>query len=311
MLSNPRQVNEGGCASVALPAFAADLGYEYFHHIRTFFEHTGMRCFEHDGSYPGDVCASTHHTYHKGLEDSQWNQFHKITDLYRWMCENGIYINVPDFYFLNGSTKTGIVTVKPTGRFPGSADHLPRQLIMRVHGTWASACWSFVPLVEYQGGGEAATLEPLHEHLFEYKTHMMQNYGAGVQACYRGPRLYDTPETQAAVTEVIQWYKKYRDILNSDMIHLRRPDARDWDGFIHVNPHKKEKGLAMFFNPTHQEITRTIHIPLYYTGLTQTARIREKEQKPVTYKLNRDYTVELTVKIPANGYTWYVVEAAD
>ena len=92
-----------------------------------------------------------------------------------------------------------------------------------------------------------------------------------------GPRLYDTPETQAAVTEVIQWYKKYRDILNSDMIHLRRPDARDWDGFIHVNPHKKEKGLAMFFNPTHQEITRTIHIPLYYTGLTQTARIREKE----------------------------------
>ena len=132
--------------------------------------------------------------------------------------------------------------------------------------------------MEYQGGGEAATLEPLHEHLFEYKTHMMQNYGAGVQACYRGPRLYDTPETQAAVTEVIQWYKKYRDILNSDMIHLRRPDARDWDGFIHVNPHKKEKGLAMFFNPTHQEITRTIHIPLYYTGLTQTARIREKQQ---------------------------------
>lgn len=287
--------------------------YEYFHHIRTFFEHTGMRCFEHDGSYPGDVCASTHHTYHKGLEDSQWNQFHKITDLYRWMCENGIYINVPDFYFLNGSTKTGIGYREANWSLPRD-----RQIIharqLNYDGTWdrmASACWSFVPLVEYQGGGEAATLEPLHEHLFEYKTHMMQNYGAGVQACYRGPRLYDTPETQAAVTEVIQWYKKYRDILNSDMIHLRRPDARDWDGFIHVNPHKKEKGLAMFFNPTHQEITRTIHIPLYYTGLTQTARIREKEQKPVTYKLNRDYTVELTVKIPANGYTWYVVEAAD
>ena len=213
---------------------------------------------------------------------------------------------------------------REAGRVPqaaalaGELEPRDRQLIharqLNYDGTWdrmASACWSFVPLVEYQGGGEAATLEPLHEHLFEYKTHMMQNYGAGVQACYRGPRLYDTPETQAAVTEVIQWYKKYRDILNSDMIHLRRPDARDWDGFIHVNPHKKEKGLAMFFNPTHQEITRTIHIPLYYTGLTQTARIREKEQKPVTYKLNRDYTVELTVKIPANGYTWYVVEAAD
>lgn len=137
-----------------------------------------MRCFEHDGSYPGDVCASTHHTYHKGLEDSQWNQFHKITDLYRWMCENGIYINVPDFYFLNGSTKTGIGYREANWSLPRD-----RQIIharqLNYDGTWdrmASACWSFVPLVEYQGGGEAATLEPLHEHLFEYKTHMMQNY---------------------------------------------------------------------------------------------------------------------------------------
>ena len=38
-----------------------------------------------------------------------------------------------------------------------------------------------MPLVEYQGGGAAATLEPLSEHLFEYKTLMFQNYGAGVQ----------------------------------------------------------------------------------------------------------------------------------
>ena len=65
-----------------------------------------------------------------------------------------------------------------------------------------SSLWSFVPLVEYQGGGAAATLEPLSEHLYEYKTLMFQNYGAGVQACYRGPRLYDTPETKKAVVEI-------------------------------------------------------------------------------------------------------------
>ena len=144
----------------------------------------------------------------------------------------------------------------------------------------ASACWSFVPLVEYQGGGEAATLEPPPRTLVR----IQNTYDAKItelvsKLAIEGHAYMIPPETQAAVTEVIQWYKKYRDILNSDMIHLRRPDARDWDGFIHVNPHKKEKGLAMFFNPTHQEITRTIHIPLYYTGLTQTARIREKEQK--------------------------------
>ena len=36
--------------------------------------------------------------------------------------------------------------------------------------------------------------------------------------------------------------------------------------------------------------------------------IREKENAPVTYKLNRDYTVDIKVTIPARGNTWLVVE---
>ena len=226
------------------------------------------------------------------------------------MRSEGIYMNVPDFYFLNGTNKTGIGYREANWSLPRD-----RQIIharqLNYDGTWdrmASACWSFVPLVEYQGGGAEATLEPLSEHLFEYKTHMIQNYGAGVQACYRGPRLYDTPQTKEMVTEVIQWYKKYRNILNSDIIHLRRPDARDWDGLMHVNPNLKEKGFAMFYNPTDTVMVRTIKLPLYYSGLTQKARVREQEGKPVTYRLDRNYAIELKVTIPANGYTWYVIE---
>lgn len=137
---------------------------------------------------------------------------------------------------------------------------------------------------------------------------MFQNYGAGVQACYRGPRLYDTPETKQVVTEIIQWYKKYRRILNSDIIHLRKPDARDWDGLMHVDPKGKEKGLAMFFNPTDQEITRQIELPLYYTGLKQQAMIREQEGQTKAYSLDCNSQVKLTVTIPAKGYTWFVIE---
>ena len=307
---NPNTGKRGGMTFGSSPCLCSDWGYEYFHKIKTFFEKTGMRCFEHDGSYPGDFCASTVHPHHKGLKDSQWNQFHKVTELYHWMCENGIYLNVPDFYFLNGSTKVGIGYREANWSLPRD-----RQLIhtrqLNYDCTFEripSSLWSFVPLVEYQGGGAAATLEPLSEHLYEYKTLMFQNYGAGVQACYRGPRLYDTPETKKAVVEIISWYKKYRNILNSDIIHLRKPDARDWDGIMHVAPAGKEKGLAMFYNPTDKEMTRDIQLPLYYTGLTKTARIREQEGTPATYTLNRDYTVNLTVKIPAKGYTWYVIE---
>ena len=307
---NPKTGKRGGMKFGSAPCLCSDWGYDYFDNIRTFIEKTGMQCFEHDGSYPGDVCASTTHAHHKGLDDSLWNQFYKITELYHWMCEKGIYINVPDFYFLNGSTKVGIGYRETNWSLPRD-----RQLIhtrqLNYNCTWdriPSSLWSFVPLVEYHGGGADATLEPLCEHLHEYKTLMFQNYGAGIQACYRGPRLYDTDETKAVVIEIIDWYKKYRRILNSDIIHLRKPDARDWDGLMHVDPKGKEKGLALFFNPTGKEIVRKIQLPLYYTGLTQKAVIREQEGKSFTYSLQRDYTVELTVTIPANGYTWYVIE---
>lgn len=307
---NPETGRPGGMIFGSSPCLCSDWGEEYFRKIKTFFEKTGMRCFEHDGSYPGDFCASTVHSGHRGLRDSQWNQFGKVTELYHWMCENGIYLNAPDFYLLNGTTKVSIGYRETNWSLPRDRQIIHTRLL-NYDCTWEraqSSLWSFVPLVQYHGGGAAATLEPLCEHLYEYRTLMFQNYGAGVQACYRGPRLYDTEETRQTVRDVITWYKKYRRILNSDIIHLRRPDARDWDGIMHVNPEEKEKALALFFNPTDRDITRTIRLPLYYTGLRYTARIREQEGRSRRYTMDTDHCITLRVTIPARGYTWYVVE---
>ena len=307
---NPATGHRGGMRFGSAPCLCSEWGYDYFHRLQTFMERTGMTCLEHDGSYPGDVCASTTHAHHRGLADSQWKQFRKISDFYRWLSERGIYSNVPDFYFLNGTTKVGIGYRETNWSLPRD-----RQIIhtrqLNFDCTWdrpQTSLWSFVPLVQYHGGGDAATLEPLSEHLYEYKTLMVQNYGCGVQACYRGPRLYDSDETRQAVIDVISWYKKYRQILNSDIIHLRKPDARDWDGILHVNPQCREKGLALFFNPLGEDIVREITVPLYYTGLTRRARIREREGRAKSYRLTPECSVTLTVRIPARGYTWYVIE---
>lgn len=307
---NPATGKRGGATFGSSPCICSQWGVDYLAKIKNFYEQTGLTLFEHDGSYPGDVCASTSHAYHKGLNDSQWKQFHRVTDLYHWCLAKGISLNVPDFYFLNGSTKTSIGYREVNWSLPRDRQliHSRQVNYSNTYDRMASSCWSFVPLVEYHGGGAAATLEPLNEHLETYYQIMMGNYGAGIQACYRGPRLYDTEETKSCVKKVISWYKHYRDILNSDIIHLRRPDGKDWDGFIHVNPSLKEKALAMFFNPTGQIMKRTIKLPLYYTGLTDKARIRMEGGKVETYRLNRDYTVEITVSIPANGHTWLVVE---
>ena len=141
----------------------------------------------------------------------------------------------------------------------------------------------------------------------DYEMLMMQYYGAGVQACYRGPRLYDTEATKQTVIKVINWYKKYRDILNSDIIHLRRADGRDWDGIMHVNPDLPTKALIMLYNPLKETITRTITVPLYYTGLKGKAMVREKEGKSQIKAINTAGEIKVEVTIQPGGNTWLIV----
>lgn len=307
---NPLTGKTGGAFFENAPCFGSTWGLAYRDKIKQFYTETGFDIWENDGPYPGDRCASQNHPGHKGLDDSQWRQIEIQKELYQWLNQRGVYINAPDWYFLDGTNKIGLGYREEN--FSLSRDQqkiLNRQNIF--DGTWdktPSMGWGFVPLTRYQGGGAEAILEPLSEHIDDYEQLMMQYYGAGVQACYRGPRLYDTDTTQQRVIKVINWYKKYRDILNADIVHLRRADGRDWDGWLHVNAALKQKGLFLLFNPTSETIKRTIKIPLYYTGLTQTARIRKKEGIAKTYQLNRLFEIALPVTLAPNSYSWWVVE---
>lgn len=307
---DPRTGKPGGALFGHAACFGSAWGLAFRDKIKTFFVHTGFDIWENDGPYPGDLCASRTHPGHKGLDDSQWTQIEMQKELYHWLNERGVYINSPDWYLLDGTNKIAMGYREVNFSLPRENQKiLNRQNIY--DGTWEKTPamgWGFVPLTKYQGGGEDAVLEPLSEHLKDYKDLMMEYYGSGVQACYRGPRLYDTEKTKQTVIGVIGWYKKYRDILNSDIIHLRRPDGRDWDGIVHVNPNLKTRGMVILYNPTQKVMKRYINLPLYYTGLTNIAKISEGEGQQKMYRLNRDYSVDLVCAIPANGYIWLTIE---
>ena len=307
---DPKTGKPGGALFGHAPCFGSKWGLAFRDKIKNFFTQTGFDIWENDGPYPGDVCASTNHPGHKGLEDSQWRQMEIQKELYHWLNARGIYINAPDWYFLDGTNKIAIGYREVNFSLPRKNQLiLNRQNIF--DGTWEktpSMGWGFVPLTRYQGGGPEAVLEPLSQHLNDYRALMMEYYGSGVQACYRGPRLYDTEKTKQTVIDVISWYKKYREILNSDIIHLRRADGRNWDGILHVNPNLKIKGLLMLYNPTNKTINRRIKLPLYYTGLTEKALISVRGATPKTYKITRDYSIDLDFKIPANSYEWFTIE---
>lgn len=291
-----------------MPALASRWGQEYMRKLYTFFEMTGQTVFEHDGSYPGDWDMTPRLPLQKGGDDSQWVQWRIISDFYKWCKGQGIFLNIPDYYFLVGGNKIGMGYREVNWSLPRAQQLIhTRQNIF--DGTWEKTPamgWMHVPLTMYHGGGAAATIEPLCEHLDHYRTIMASNLGAGVQAVYRGKRLYDTPETRDMVKGMVAWYKRHRDILESDIIHLRRPDGHRPDYYLHVNPDLEEKGLLMVFNPSDRPVKTTLRVPLYYTGLRGCAKVSENEGNFRKIRLDEEHCAVLEVELPAGGYSGFV-----
>lgn len=308
---NPATGKPGGIAYFGnSPCLESEWGNEYFRKMRKLFDGDHLLSFTHDGSYPGDVCASTDHPGHINLEDSQYKQWKKISDFYKDARANGVHLRVPDYYYLSGQSQSVIGYREANWSLPRR-----QQLIhTRQHifdGTWESTPamrWSFIPLTQYHGGGAAATIEPLNEHLDHYEMMLACNLGMGIQSVLRGPRLYDTESTKTMVKRMTDWYRKYRGILESDILHLKKADGRGIDYMMHVNPKLKEKGMFMVYNPTDKTIKKTVKVPLYYTGLTDVAKVKEQGGKVKTYYLDRKYFIEMEVEVKANWYNWYVIE---
>jgi hypothetical protein len=64
----------------------------------------------------------------------------------------------------------------------------------------------------------------------------------------------------------------------------------------------------MVYNPLNRTVKKQLKLPLYYTGLTKTASIREQHGKSSEYMLDREYNVDIPVDIAPRSVTWFVIE---
>lgn len=282
----------------------------YYNKMWEFFDKTGLMTYNMDGPYHGDPCASTVHEYHHGLYDSQWEQWKTQVEVIHELQRRNMYIPIPDWYFLNGQCSTGM------GYREASANLTPEQqmLLGRQYiydGTWhklPTMGWMTLQLVGFYTNDPRVGLEPLSENLVRYEQQLVQFLSSGCTLTIRGNRLYDTPETKEMLLKWINWFKKHREILTSEIIHVSRPNGRDLDCMLHVNPFIEEKGMVVIFNPTDREIIKEVKLPLYYTGLKKNVKITSEDNSVKTYNLNEKSELLLPVKIKPRGTAWFVIK---
>lgn len=280
--------------------------------VYNFINKTGLAMLETDGPFGGGTCASKNHSHHRGLEDSVYRQAQQQDELYKYLRSLNVFINQPDNFFFAGGSKTGMGYDENQFSLPRWEDlMISRQSMyddLYVHTP--SQGWMFLPIVNYHGGGAAAAFSPLEEHVDEYEWALAQYLGAGVAACYRGARLYDGPKSRAVLLKWTQFYQTHRAVLTKPVVHLRRPDMQDWDGWLHVHPFgKQEVGLAMIFNPTDEEVDTTIALPLYYAGVRGTALISEGFDGPGRHVSLRDGSIaDVDLHLKPRSITFFVIE---
>lgn len=282
----------------------------YYNKMWEFFDKTGFMTYNMDGPYHGDPCASKEHPYHTGLEDSQWQQWSTQVGVIHELQKRGMYIPIPDWYFLNGQCSTGM------GYREASANLTPQQQLLLgrqyiYDGTWhkiPTMGWMTLQLVGFYTNDPRVGLEPLCKNLDRYESQLIQFLGSGCHLTIRGNRLYDTPETKQLVSKWVNWFKEYRDILTADIIHVSRPNGRDLDCMMHANPFIKHKGMVIVFNPTDRVIEKELCLPLYYTGLKDKTTITDGNGNSTTYRLNDKEELLLPVKINPQGTSWFLIE---
>lgn len=274
----------------------------YYTNMWKTIESAGMGGFAPDGPYHGDPCAATNHPHHKGLEDSQWAQW-------KWMCKvlhegqrRNLYQSVPDWYFLNGQTCTGMGYREATDNIDITLQTVVyRQYIYDAtfHKT-AQMGWCNLNTEVLHGG--------LDKNVDRYEAALFTMLSSGAQVWVRGHRLYDGPKSQEMLKRWMVWYRKYFSIIHGDIIHLRRPDGRALDYYLHVNADGREKGMLLVFNPLPETIRQTLDVSLYYTGLTGKVNLRNQENESKSFPLDSECRAKIPVEIPGKSYTWMVIE---
>ena len=141
----------------------------------------------------------------------------------------------------------------------------------------------------------------------DYSFALGQYFSYAVAATIRGNELFDNNATREIVTNWVQYYKQYRQILISDIIHIMRPNNLNIDAILHVNHMLNPCGMLIIFNPLNETLSdQQLDINLYYTGAKDTVYIKHEENEYEQISLYDEYYYTLSFDMPARNLSYWL-----
>ncbi|MGN0521425.1 MAG: hypothetical protein ACI4IQ_02175 [Eubacterium sp.] len=302
---------------------ATDWSEQYMKNVVRFIDRTGADAVEIDGPYGMLMCSGGKTHRHDDFTDSQYKQWKgSVVDWYKELKQRGIYINAPDWHFLNGINRCG-VGYEEIAFSEKRAEQLITSRIYYYKGTFdknPSQGWGFMPLNVYHGGGKDAMFFPTDKNAFEFDWALAQLTAAGVWPTIRGKHVYDSQKGKEIFKKWVDIFKKYREVLNGITIHFmpprinpEKPDRTTCiDAIMNQLAYGDIRGFVMFFNQTDSECTEEITLPVYYTGLTELtappAPFENTKNCDVTYPVYGEEIAPLVIKARDGSARTYITD---
>ncbi|MGN0533104.1 MAG: hypothetical protein ACI4IK_01985 [Eubacterium sp.] len=302
---------------------ACDWAEQYMKNVTRFIDKTGADAVEIDGPYGMLMCSGGKTHRHDDFTDSQYKQWKSsVVDWYRELKQRGVYINAPDWHFLNGINRCG-VGYEEIAFSEKRAEQLITSRIYYYKGTFdknPSQGWGFMPLNVYHGGGKDAMFYPTEKNAFEFDWALAQLTAAGVWPTIRGKKVYDSQKGKEIFKKWVGIFKKYRQVLNGITVHFmpprinpQKPDRTTCiDAIMNQLPYGDVRGFVMFFNQTDSQRTEEITLPVYYTGLTELseapAPFENTKNCDVSYPLYGEEIAPLVIKARDGSQRTFVTD---
>ena len=282
--------------------------------IEAFVQATGFDFIDTDGPYEQAPCGSTTHE-HVGLVDSQFAQWRANVGWYRTLpsAENplssegsGMMISCPDPYELAAGSWNQPIGY--TDRWGTVGEPWTWLLLGRTYifdGTVHKPPTNGGVCLDLDRMGGMASPDELRL----YNTTLAVFLGVAGR-CFQSGALWQGDASKALVEGWMAVFNRFRGVLNGDVIHLKKPSGRSWDGVMHVLPSAaagSPRGFAIFFNPsTTAAADFSTALPVYYCGFAAGAAVHVEWSDGSTEDLQQDafFSVALRRTIEAKGFAW-------